>query len=75
MTTQFLKPCPFCGGKPNDPKIYSENGGMDGHYIDWIISCSECGATLTYPADGFYGRTFDKTSDAIIAKWNRRDKE
>ena len=67
-----LKPCPFCGGKPNGIKQISINHGMDGAFLNWIIGCSECGANIESAADSFYGREYDSTPGTIVSKWNRR---
>ena len=65
-----LKPCPFCNGHA---KINTKHksAGMDGSYVNWIIYCEKCGAMLSRPADGFYGRKA-LTEDEAIESWNRR---
>lgn len=65
-----LKPCPFCNGYAKID-IKRESAGMDGSYVNWIIHCEKCGAMLSYPADGFYGRKA-LTEDEAIEAWNRR---
>ena len=62
-----LRPC-YCGGEMKIKKV-AQNGGMDGTYWDWELTCSECGLTKTYAADGFYGRKY-KTFEEVIDDWN-----
>ena len=66
-----LYPC-YCGGEMKIKKV-AQNGGMDGTYWDWELTCSECGLTKTYAADGFYGRKY-KTFEEVINDWNRKRK-
>jgi Lar family restriction alleviation protein len=66
-----LKPCPFCGGKPDVTYSYSSHG-MDGSYKNIVVRCPNCYASMAFAADNFYGREID-TPDDIINRWNRRD--
>ena len=66
-----LHPC-YCGGEMEIKKV-AQNGGMDGTYWDWELTCKKCGLTMTYAADSFYGRKY-KTFEEVIDDWNR-DKE
>lgn len=47
---------------------------MDGMYENWELSCKKCGLTMTYAADGFYGRKY-KTFEEVIDDWNRNKKK
>ena len=67
-----LHPC-YCGGEMEIKKV-SLNGGMDGWYEDWKLTCKKCGLTKMYAADGFYGREY-KTYDEVVDYWNQKVKE
>ncbi len=67
-----LRPC-YCGGEIKIKKV-AQNGGMDGTYYDWELSCSKCGLTKTYAADGFYGRKY-KTLEEVVDDWNKKREE
>lgn len=63
--------CPLC--KSNNLRIMRtyQNQGMDGYSEDWRIYCLSCRlVSVNLPADGFYGRTYFKTKDELIKKWN-----
>jgi hypothetical protein len=60
----------YCGGEMEIKKV-AQNGGMDGTYWDWKLTCKKCGLTMTYAADGFYGRKY-KTFEEVVDDWNRR---
>jgi hypothetical protein len=64
-----LRPC-YCGGEMKIKKV-AQNGGMDGTYWDWELTCSKCGLTKTYAADGFYGRKY-KTFEEVVDDWNKK---
>lgn len=64
-----LHPC-YCGGKMEIEKV-SQNGGMDGTYWNWELTCNKCGLTKTYAADGFYGRKY-KTFEEVVDDWNKK---
>lgn len=64
-----LHPC-YCGGEMKIKKV-SQNGGMDGTYWNWELTCNKCGLTKTYAADGFYGRNY-KTFEEVIEDWNKK---
>lgn len=64
-----LHPC-YCGGKMKIEKV-SQDGGMDGMYWDWKLTCRKCGLTSTYAADGFYGRKY-KTFGEVVEDWNKK---
>lgn len=64
-----LHPC-YCGGEMEIKKV-AQNGGMDGTYWNWELTCKKCGLTKTYAADGFYGRPY-KTFEEVVDDWNRR---
>ena len=66
-----LRPC-YCGGEMKIKKV-AQNGGMDGTYWNWKLTCNECGLTKTYAADGFYGRKY-KTFEEVIDDWNEKRK-
>ena len=67
-----LHPC-YCGGEMKIEKV-PQNGGMDGTYYDWELTCSKCGLTKTYAADGFYGRRY-KTFEEVVDDWNKKREE
>lgn len=67
-----LHPC-YCGGEMELKKV-AQNGGMDGTYWEWELTCKKCGLTMTYAADGFYGRKY-KTFEEVIDDWNRNKKK
>ena len=67
-----LHPC-YCGGEMKIKKV-AQNGGMDGTYWDWELTCSKCGLTKTYAADGFYGRKY-KTLEEVVDDWNKKRSE
>jgi hypothetical protein len=62
-----LHPC-YCGGEIKIKKV-TKNSGMDGSYSDWELTCSKCGLTKAYAADGFYGRKY-KTFEEVANDWN-----
>lgn len=65
-----LKLCPCsCGGEMEIKKV-AQDGGMDGTYWDWVVTCKKCGLTRIYAADGFYGRKY-MTFKEVIDDWNR----
>lgn len=68
-----LKKCPFCGGEAKIKQM-TFDGGMDGCYVDWIVSCTVCRATIDRPADNFYGRKVC-TEEDVIRDWNKRVEE
>ena len=63
-----LNPC-SCGGEMEIKKV-AQNGGMDGTYWDWKLTCNKCGLTRIYAADNFYGRKY-KTFDEVVNDWNK----
>lgn len=67
-----LYPC-YCGGEMELKKV-AQDGGMDGMYENWELSCKKCGLTMIYAADGFYGRKY-KTFEEVIDDWNRNKKK
>lgn len=67
-----LHPC-YCWGEMKIEKV-AQNGGMDGTYYDWELTCSKCGLTKTYAADGFYGRKY-KTLEEVVNDWNNEREE
>lgn len=54
-----LKPCPFCGGRPEA----EYNGGEIGN--KWGIRCDDCGVYL--PAHGLF-----VSEECAILAWNKR---
>ena len=66
-----LDPCPFCGQQVK-VRIVSINAGMDGSYKDKQVYCPNCGISMNFAADNFYGREID-TDKAIEERWNRRN--
>ena len=48
--------CPFCNNTLQIGITYY-NGGMDGSYKNWIVSCPSCNMfQIEYAADKFYSR-------------------
>lgn len=72
VTELKLHPC-HCGGEMKIEKV-AQNGGMDGTYWDWELTCSKCGLTKTYAADDFYGREY-KTVEEVVDDWNKKTEE
>lgn len=72
VTALKLHPC-YCGGEMEIRKV-AQDGGMDGTYWDWKLTCKKCGLTMTYAADGFYGRKY-KTFEEAVDDWNRKVEE
>lgn len=58
-----LKPCPFCGGKPEYTDDYYSNGT---NYHN--VFCTECGAGSAY-ISGFNTKN---ARNQVIEAWNRR---
>lgn len=67
-----LRPC-HCGGEMKIEKV-AKNGGMDGTYWNWELTCTKCGLTKTYAADGFYGREY-KTYEEVVNDWNKKEED
>ena len=72
VTALKLHPC-YCGGEMEIKKV-PQNGGMDGTYWDFVLTCSKCGLTKTYAADGFYGRKY-KTFEEVVDDWNQKARD
>lgn len=72
VTELKLHPC-HCGGEMKIKKV-PQNGGMDGTYWNWELTCSKCGLTKTYAADDFYGREY-KTVEEVVDDWNKKTEE
>lgn len=72
MKETKIQPC-YCGGEMKIKKV-PQNGGMDGTYWDWELTCKKCGLTMTYAADDFYGRKY-KTLEEVVDDWNRDKKK
>jgi len=64
-----LKPCPFCGGIPQQPQCYR---GIDEiSRPKWgMVQCTNCGAQSGDVRTG-YGPVADWCEDAAI-EWNKR---
>ena len=62
--TEYLKPCPFCGGNNVNLKRYNIK------YNDWwYVSCDDCEIAL----DPLYFN--GQMKEKAIERWNRRAKE
>ena len=58
--------CPICNNTLQIGITY-HNGGMDGSYKNWIVSCPSCNMfQIEYAADKFYGRE-SYTKEQVIA--------
>lgn len=68
VTELKLHPC-HCGGEMKIEKV-PQNGGMDGTYWNWELTCNKCGLTKSYAADDFYGRDY-KTCEEVVDDWNK----
>ena len=80
-----LKPCPFCGGKA----VFQTKGkgiGVSDLYVDYIITCSVCGATpidkpkrisVFLDANGNLvpSAVSEANKELAIEKWNERKEE
>lgn len=44
--TEELKPCPFCGGKPERDFERAVENGILGDIVSWSIYCTECYAEV-----------------------------
>lgn len=61
--------CPICKHEVTINKI-AENGGMDGRYYNWEITCNHCHFLhKQYPADNFYGREYYESADATLEQF------
>lgn len=69
VTALKIHPC-YCGGEMRIRKV-AQNGGMDGTYWNWVLTCKKCGITMTYAADDFYGRKY-KTFEEVVDDWNQK---
>ena len=65
--TDELKPCPFCGGKPQPRLDDCINGKMVENPM-FYIACENLGCGVWPEAEGRYETQYD----AIVAAWNRR---
>lgn len=62
--------CPICGNEVTIEKI-GTSAGMEGRYYDWVISCNNCKLLhVEYSADNFYNRTYCKTQEEALAKFD-----
>jgi transcription elongation factor Elf1 len=62
MEKEEMKPCPFCGGKPETGGTYEvNNSGKDSSQA--LVSCGRCGATMygTEYQIYYYGPHVDET--------------
>lgn len=57
MTAPALRPCPFCGGKPQLVRAAFS--------AQWLVRCPTCNADR-------YARDAEHSAAAAIAAWNRR---
>lgn len=60
--SEALKPCPFCGGKPTEPRYYN----MDSY---WYLGCYTPGHPVIEFKDG---ASYSEGPDGVIKSWNRR---
>lgn len=75
-----LKPCPFCGGRP---EIVQSGHGTEGNSVQiyFRISCRKCGATSAKPNGriainlNFAGElnVWHDDREECEKEWNRRD--
>jgi Lar family restriction alleviation protein len=61
MITDYIKPCPFCGGKA---EVSGCNKGSK-------VECRDCGASTKYHLDGI--ETNDTSMKMAIEAWNKRN--
>lgn len=70
-----MKPCPFCGGRPEKWFWLDE-----GEWAYTSISCSKCLAKIETRKEVHFfskenpGKTFFKCEEEAIIKWNNRQK-
>ena len=60
MIQDYVKPCPFCGGK----------GEVSGCCYGNKVECRECGASTKFYLDGII--TNDISMKMAIEAWNKR---
>lgn len=63
-----LHSCRFCGGRMTVQKAAVADGAAS--YNNWIVKCEKCGCSFSLPGDGYYGRGFFKTQEAVIFAFN-----
>ena len=63
-----LHSCRFCGGRMTIKKAAVPDGVAS--YNNWIVECEKCGCSFSLPGDGYYGRGFFKTQEAVIFAFN-----
>ena len=61
MMTDYIKPCPFCGG---EAEVRGCNQGN-------IVECNDCGSRTKYYLDGI--DTNDISMKMAIEAWNKRN--
>lgn len=67
--------CPVCKHEVSI-KMVEENGGMDGRYCNWRISCDHCHLVrVDYPADCFYGREYYETPQLALDEFDKYCKQ
>jgi Lar family restriction alleviation protein len=70
-----LKPCPFCGAAPKQPRKTGGGDERNGYNFRVHIACSGCGAEIIRDShQDKQGWCDDKgqAQAAAIAAWNRR---
>lgn len=73
-----LLDCPFCGGKPMEPKQEGGSDERNGYNFKMVISCNGCDATIKRESvHDKRGWCTDKgeAKQYVIDSWNRRAKE
>ena len=63
-----LHRCKFCGGKMTIKKKLIVDGKDS--YKNWAVECERCGCCIFLPGDGYYGRGFFKTQEAVAFAFN-----
>jgi Lar family restriction alleviation protein len=66
MTTETLKPCPFCGS--NDRLRLYEPFEPSDELV--VVTCDQCNANGPY-----YGENDSQSEAEAVALWNRREKQ
>lgn len=72
MSTEQLKPCPFCGGMPTCRKVRLDERFAYAERVTY--SCEPCGLSLGATGDTSKGGYADnsKVEAMALAAWNRR---
>ena len=73
MSSQELKPCPFCGEVVELEKrpLWHGSHGYPGCY-EFVIRCKQCGCNINLDKNDTIYRSEDVARDNAIEAWNKR---